>query len=799
MVISIPEAAGLAVSFAHMNGTVRRLRGALAAGLPLAFLAWTLAGAACAQPPSDPKGYLKELRMRLPASKPWEEWLGATGELPPLQPLGARAAYLPDPFTFADGRRVRSPQDWPQRRAEIRRLFEHYITGKWPPPPKRVAAREVSRRREGRVEVASVRLELDGRREPSIGLHLYIPEGRGPFPVFLGPAWTESWARLAVRRGYLCAIYAGSDNRDDAAALKESYPEYDFALIARRAWAGARVLDYLETLPAADMSRVVLTGHSRDGKQALYLAAFDERIRAVIPSSSGTFGANPFRFTGERYFSESLERKTRWDPEWFHPRSRFFAGQEQRLPLDQNLLIALVAPRACLLSQALHDDNDPPWGAEQAYLSALKVYQWMGAGERLGIRWRDQLHGTHARDIEDYLDWFDIQTGRAKGPWRTELLFGFDWERWRQEAGESIDPEHYPRQDLGVTGTPAQGWTQAAWQRHAPDLAAKVRWLLGETPPRMLAGGVSPRPAAVRLNAAAWRRDLFDDLPLFAIREGGHYGWNAPQRDRASHQQVVFGDGLLGEVYWPAGAEKARQRLPAVVWLHGYSHATGAMWAYRPELNPILALVEAGYVVLSYDQHGFGTRIREAGRFYERYPGWSRMGLMVEDARSAVDFLASLEIVDPGRISLFGFSLGGTVALFTAALEPRVAGVVSVCGFTPLRGDRVERGGEGAERYSHLHGLMPRVGFFAGREERIPADFADLLALAAPRPVLVVAPDWDRHAHPGDIKAAVESAGKVYEALNAAGRLKLLEPQDVHRLSGEMMDQAVQWMKERLR
>ncbi|MGQ9919670.1 MAG: dienelactone hydrolase family protein, partial [Bryobacteraceae bacterium] len=523
--------------------------------------------------------------MRLPVSEPWEEWLRTTGELPPLQTLGARAAYLPDPFRFADGRRVRSQQDWQQRRAEIRRLFEHYITGTWPPPPKRVTAREVSRRREGRVEVVALRLELDGRREPSIGLRLSIPEGRGPFPVFLGPAWTENWARLALRRGYLCAIYAGSDSWDDAAALKELYPEHDFPLIARRAWAGARVLDYLETLPAADMARVVLTGHSRDGKQALYLAAFDERIRAVIPSSSGTFGANPFRFTGEQYFSESLERKTRWDPDWFHPRSRFFAGQEHRLPLDQNLLLALVAPRACLLSQALHDDNDPPWGVEQAYLSARTVYEWMGVPERLGIRWRDQLHGTHARDIEDYLDWFDIQIGRAKGPWRTELLFGFEWERWRQAAGESIDPERYPVREVGVTGPPAQGWTQSAWRRHAPDLAAKVRWLLGQTPPRLPAGDVSGRTPAVRLNAAARRRDLFDDLPLFAIRERGHYGWNAPQRDRTSHQQVLFGDNLLGEVYWPAGAEKNRQRLPAVVWLHGYSHATGAMWAYQPELN----------------------------------------------------------------------------------------------------------------------------------------------------------------------------------------------------------------------
>jgi dienelactone hydrolase len=750
-------------------------------------------GAVGGQVPEEPAAYRMGLLARLPEAPAWNEWLRKTGEMLPLSPLAPRAAYLPDPLRFVSGQPVRTQQDWKRRRAEIRRLYEHWITGSWPPPPRSVSARETGRSQGERATVVELRLSWDGRKDVSLGLRLYIPDGPGPFPVFLGPAWTQEWARIALRRGYLCAIYAGSDSWDDAKALQAHYPEYDFTLIARRAWAGARVLDYLQSVPAADMTRVVTAGHSRDGKQALLLAAFDERIRAVIPSSSGTFGANPFRFTGERYFSESLERKTRWDPEWFHPRSRFFAGQEHRLPVDQNLLLAMVAPRACLLSQALHDDNDPPWGAEQAYLSANQVYEWMGVNGKLGIRWRDQLHGTHARDIEDYFDWFDLQTGRASGAWRTELIWGFRWDRWRQQTGEKAEMLRYPPHGLGVTGAPAGGWTAESWRRHAENLRDKVRWLLGDPPPALRAAAPSAR-LPVRLHAGAWRRDLFDDLVLFAIRERGHYGWNAPPRDRVHHQQIGFGDNLLGEVFWPQGAEAQSRRLPAVIWLHGYSHATGAMWAYRPELNPILALVEAGYVVLAFDQQGFGTRIREASRFYDRYPRWSRMGQMVEDVRSGVDFLGRVEMVDPERISLYGFSLGGAVALFTAALDPRIAGAVSVCGFTPLRGDRVARGTEGAERYSHLHGLIPRIGFFAGQEERIPTDFADLLALTAPRPVIVIAPDWDRHAHAEDITAAVRSAAEVYAASGAAGRLELRTPRDVHRLSAAVMEESLRRM-----
>ena len=59
------------------------------------------------------------------------------------------------------------------------------------------------------------------------------------------------------------------------------------------------------------------------------------------------------------------------------------------------------------------------------------------------------------------------------------------------------------------------------------------------------------------------------------------------------------------------------------------------MWVYPNDLHPILALVKAGYAVLAFDQSGFGSRMSETGPFYDRYPHWSQMGRMVEDARAA--------------------------------------------------------------------------------------------------------------------------------------------------------------------
>jgi hypothetical protein len=97
---------------------------------------------------------------------------------------------------------------------------------------------------------------------------------------------------------------------DDAAALGQLYPDYDFALLPRRAWAAGLVLDYLETLPAVDKKHIAMFGYSRDGKMAAIATAFDERIAAVIAGSTGVGGVLPWRLSGERNFGEGIESTT---------------------------------------------------------------------------------------------------------------------------------------------------------------------------------------------------------------------------------------------------------------------------------------------------------------------------------------------------------------------------------------------------------------------------------------------------------------------------------------------------------
>jgi dienelactone hydrolase len=174
------------------------------------------------------------------------------------------------------------------------------------------------------------------------------------------------------------------------------------------------------------------------------------------------------------------------------------------------------------------------------------------------------------------------------------------------------------------------------------------------------------------------------------------------------------------------------------------------------------------------------------------------MGRMVEDTRAAIDVLQKDNMVDPERIYLFGYSLGGMVGLYTAALDSRVKGVVSICGFTPMRTDTAARGTGGVARYSHERGLIPRLGFFAGQEARIPYDFHELLATLAPRPALVIQPQLDRDATPAEVHTAVEQARKVYALYDVPAKLALHEPWDYNRLPDATQDWIIQWMSSNL-
>jgi dienelactone hydrolase len=737
------------------------------------LLASTVAGVQAA----DPKQTLDELLRLLrpstanrtarinPHDRSWEDWAKRSGELPPDFDLMPSIPGLPEPH-------LGSPADWARERQRIRALFEKWLYGKMPPPPGNLRAVVTGTHMEHGVSVRDVRLEFGPGHRATLRLQVLVPPGKGPFPVFMtNHPRTRPWVATAVRRGYIGLIYFAADpmygNPDDSDQYIEIYPEYDFSGLARWAWAGMRAVDYLHTLPEVDKARIAVTGHSRNGKQALLAAAFDERIAAVIPSSGNTGEGNPWRYTTEPYTAESVEDMTSGQPGWFLPRLRFFTGREDKLPVDQNLLMALVAPRAMYLYSAYGESQGNPFGFEQAYRGALKVYQHLGAADKLWLHLRDGEHPTTAEDIENFVDFLDTVFGRKRFPKRETFIHGYTFERWKQLSGESIDPSAFAARKPG-------GFIDGDVRQSRAGILQRIAWALGEEPAGLRF------PARRALKEAVRTSDGW--MPLL-------YGRPLKAQGMAS-TEVAFGDDLKADLYYPE-ATAAGRKLPVVIWLHSLSYATGYS---RYARTPFSDLVRRGFAVLAFDQIGFGTRVRAAKDFYERYPRWSLMGKMVADTRAAVDAAAALEITDPDRIYVVGYSLGAKVGLLAAAMDERVNAVAAVAGFEPLRLATADRGVEGIAGLSHLHGLMPRLGFFVGHEGRVPFDFDEAAAAIAPRPLMVVAPTMDRYARIADVRAEMEHLKRAYELAGQPQSLRFETPVDFNRFTREMQTIVFDWL-----
>jgi hypothetical protein len=163
----------------------------------------------------------------------------------------------------------------------------------------------------------------------------------------------------------------------------------------------------MSTLDVVDKKHIAVTGHSRGGKTALLSGATDERIALTAPNNSGCGGAGCYRLQADG--SEDIAAIIKNFPFWFAPHFRDFIGKIDRLPFDQHTVKALVAPRALLSTEALKDLWANPKGTQQSYSAAKEVYDFLGAGDRIGIVFRPGGHDQNADDWAALLDFADKQ------------------------------------------------------------------------------------------------------------------------------------------------------------------------------------------------------------------------------------------------------------------------------------------------------------------------------------------------------------------------------------------------------
>jgi hypothetical protein len=240
-------------------------------------------------------------------------------------------------------------------------------------------------------------------------------------PVDSADAETIAARNPALAHGFAFVTFNNNDcgedttlrNADGSWAFRttrfySAYPNYDWGLLAGWAWGVSRIVDYLQTDPAIDKTKLIVSGVSRTGKSALVAGAFDDRIAMVAPVASSGGGTPAFRFSGaEHGGKEGLSEMMKKYPNWFSPHLHEFWGQAEKLPFDQHWLIALTAPRPFIALEGLSDQNVNQNGVRQAWLAAQPSYGFSGATDRLGVNWTERPHGMVQGDWDALLAFAD--------------------------------------------------------------------------------------------------------------------------------------------------------------------------------------------------------------------------------------------------------------------------------------------------------------------------------------------------------------------------------------------------------
>lgn len=249
--------------------------------------------------------------------------------------------------------------------------------------------------------------------------------------------------------------------------------------------------------------------------------------------------------------------------------------------------------------------------------------------------------------------------------------------------------------------------------------------------------------------------------------------------------QSLPGMYVTGCIYLP---DSIHGKIPAILNLMGHDQE-----AFRAALYQVIIinLVKKGMIVLTIDPPGQGEHVQyydpkikasSIGYSVIEHCHFSNQGLLsgvspatyfIRDGITAIDYLISRKEVDPGRIGVTGFSGGGTIASYLAAIDERIKVSVPCSWSTASRRQLEMKGAQDAETVM-IQGLVKGLSF------------EDLLELRAPRPTLLTFVSRDQYLSLQGAREAFEEAKKCYRAFGMEDALQMVEDDSRHWLTDKI-------------
>ena len=368
----------------------------------------------------------------------------------------------PKILTSLSGEKVNSRMIWEDfRREEILSLFEHYVYGERPtavPEELSFKTETVDENRCGML-LRRVTITLDGY---SFTVPVFTPKDKKKVPVFIYFVHEYQEKQMdaenepntpfipiadIVNRGYgvilmfLSSIYPdpnyGYDHKTGmfAAYLQsdKNRRDSDWSSVSAWAFAASRVIDYIETDEHFDPERIAVAGHSRCGKTALWTGATDERVSYVISNSSGCAGAAMHRGKEGEQISD-ITRLTDWLSKNYEKYSRY----TEMLPVDQHMLLSLIAPRYLYIQSSELDTWADPVAERRSARLAGEAYALYGCRGivipdndeieiekpyhtgRIGYHTRPGAHRIAASDWDKFIAFWESKGNRN---WKRDMKY----------------------------------------------------------------------------------------------------------------------------------------------------------------------------------------------------------------------------------------------------------------------------------------------------------------------------------------------------------------------------------------